>query len=87
MHIDYNEIYVEITCSLVSGPSEFRRMGLHRLSSFIRLEFWKCATNAAFPCMRAYANDTTFSLLNFSHFFPLKDYLLLSQQDPNELIT
>jgi hypothetical protein len=30
-----------ITCSLFSGPSELRRMGRHRLSSFMRLEFWK----------------------------------------------
>lgn len=59
------------TWSPAFGPSVLKRMGRHRLSSFIKLEFWKCAIRAAFPWMRAYASDATFSLLNFSHFFPL----------------
>ena len=59
------------TWSPALGPSVLKRMGLHLLSSFIKLEFWKCAMRAAFPCMRAYASNATFSLLNFSHFFPL----------------
>lgn len=59
------------TWSPALGPSALNRMGLQRLSSFIKLEFWKWAISAALPCMRAYASDATFSLLNFSHFFPL----------------
>lgn len=61
------EIY---TWSPALGPSVLKRIGLQRLSSFIKLEFWKWAMRAAFPCIRAYASDATFSLLNFSHFFP-----------------
>lgn len=60
-----------ITWSPASGPSELNRIGRQRLSSFIKLEFWKWATSAALPWIRAYAREATFSLLNFSHFFPL----------------
>lgn len=56
-----------------TGPSQWKRMGRHRLSSFIRLEFWKWEIRATLPCILAYAKDATFSLLNFSHFFPLND--------------
>lgn len=60
-----------LTWSPAFGPSEWKRIGRHLLSSFIKLEFWKWAIRAAFPWMRAYASDATFSLLNFSHFLPL----------------
>lgn len=59
------------TGSPAFGPSVWNRIGRHRLSSFIKLEFWKWAIRAAFPWIRAYASDATFSLLNFSHFLPL----------------
>ena len=58
------------TWSPALGPSVWNSMGRHLLSSFIKLEFWKCAMSAAFPWMRAYARVATFSLLNFSHFLP-----------------
>jgi hypothetical protein len=59
------------TGSPAFGPSVWKSIGRQRLSSFIKLEFWKCAIRAAFPWIRAYARDATFSLLNFSHFLPL----------------
>lgn len=59
------------TCSPAFGPSVQKRIGRQRLSSFIKLEFWKWATRADFPWIRAYARAATFSLLNFSHFLPL----------------
>lgn len=59
------------TGSPAFGPSVWKRIGRQRLSSFIKLEFWKWAIRAAFPWILAYAMDATFSLLNFSHFLPL----------------
>lgn len=60
-----------LTGSPAFGPSVWKSMGRQRLSSFIKLEFWKWAIRAAFPWIRAYASVATFSLLNFSHFLPL----------------
>ena len=53
-------------------PSRSKSIGWHRPSSFIKLEFWKCETNAVVPWIRAYAREATFSLLNLSHFLPSK---------------
>lgn len=62
---------INLTGSPAFGPSVWKRIGRHLLSSFIKLEFWKWAIRAALPWIRAYARDATFSLLNFSHFLPL----------------
>ena len=67
-----SDVLVTFTWSPAFGPSVWKRIGRQRLSSFIKLEFWKWAISATFPWIRAYVRVATFSLLNFSHFFPLK---------------
>lgn len=77
-------LHLKRTRSSVPWPSDWKTIGRQRLSSFIKLEFWKCEIRADFPWILAYAKEATFSLLNFSHFFPLnacKYYQIMQQLD------
>ena|SRR3990167_4075434 len=55
-------------CCPMFGPFEWKMIGLHFLSSHIKLEFWKWEIKLSFPWILAYAILHTFSLLNLSHF-------------------